>query len=54
MKLSRNDIAIFCTLVGGLSFVLVAIINKYLGLPFYEPLQTAILLIIVQGILVKK
>lgn len=53
MKLSKNDIAIFCTFVGMASFMLVAIINKFLGLPFYEPLQTSILLAIVQGMLVK-
>jgi len=54
MKISSHDIAILCTFVAVVSFMLVAIINKYQGLAFYDPLQTAILLTITLGILVKR
>lgn len=53
MKISPNDWAIFFTGVGAACFYLVAIINSFLGLPFYEPLQTAILFTIVQGMFVR-
>jgi len=54
MRLSSNDVFIFCTAIGAVCFFIVALINKYLGISFYEPLQTALLIAIVQGIAIKR